>query len=173
MRVQFTAKKMQIGDEFQAYAEQKLHKLDRFFGDEADAKIVLSASKNIVTLELTVRHDNLIFRAEQSAEEKNEALDSCIDRIIRQIRKNKTKVEKRLRTSAFSENFGDTIEDQQDFRVIKKKEFELRPMNVEEAILQMNMLGHQFFMFKNGDSGETNVVYKREDGNYAVLQPRR
>ncbi|MDR1755125.1 MAG: ribosome-associated translation inhibitor RaiA [Eubacterium sp.] len=173
MKVNITAKKMQVNGDFQEYAEKKLKKLDRFFGEEANAKITLSAIRDTITLELTVKHDNLIFRSEQSAVEKNEALDSCVDRIIRQIRKNKTKIEKRLHSSAFSEEFHDEVEEQPDFKVIKHKEFILRPMSVDEAILQMNMLGHRFFMFKNGDSGDTNVVYRRDDGHYSVLQPRK
>ncbi len=170
MNVKITAKKMQLNDSFTEYAEKKLTKLDRFFGKEGDAKITLSAIRDMVTLELTVKHDNLIFRAEQSAQEKTDALDACIERIIRQIRKNKTKVEKRLHTTAFTDNFGEEVEEQADFQVIKKKQFILRPMNVDEAILQMNMVGHSFFMFKNGDTGEINVVYKRDDGNYGLLE---
>lgn len=171
MNVKFTAKKMQIGDAFQDYAQARLRKLDRFFGEEGDAKITLSSQKDMVTLELTVKHDNLIFRAEQTAGEKNDALDACISRIVRQIRKNKTKVEKRLHSSDFSDYQTEEVEEQADFEVIKHKQFVLRPMNIDEAILQMNMLGHSFFMFKNAETGETNVVYRRDDGNYAVLEP--
>ena len=175
MKLQITAKKMTISQAFTDYAEKKLSaKLDRFFGDETDAKITMSTLRNDVTLELTVKYNNMIFRAEQSAADKNDALDACIDKIIRQIRKNKTKIEKRLRDNAFSDAaYDDVIEEQVQFNVIKHKAFELRPMNVEEAILQMNMLGHSFFMFKNGDSGEVNVVYKRDDGNYAVFEPKK
>ena len=155
------------------YAETKLSKLERFFGEDFDAKITASSQRGLITLELTVKHDNLIFRAEQSAQNKNDALDACIDRIIRQIRKNKTKIEKRLQETAFNKDFTDDVEEQADYEVIKRKQFVLRPMNVEEAILQMNMLSHSFFMFKNAETGETNVVYKREDGHYAVMEPTK
>ena len=90
--------------------------------------------------------------------------------MIRQIRKNKTRVEKQMHSS-FKGGFEDTVEEQADFEVVKHKKFNLRPMSEEEAILQMNMLDHTFFMFKNAKSGEINVVYKRDDGNYAVLEP--
>lgn len=173
MKMQIAAKKLTINQTFTDYAEKKISsKLDRFFGEGADAKIVLSALRDNVIVELTVKYDNFIFRAEQSAADKNDALDACIDKIIRQIRKNKTKIEKRLRDTAFTEAYSDEVEEQTQFEVIKHKQFELRPMSVDEAILQMNMLGHTFFMFKNGDTGDTNVVYKRDDGNYAVLEPR-
>lgn len=172
MTVQITAKKMQLSPSFNDYAEERLsNKLDKFFGDEANAKITLSTMKNKIILELTVSYNGVIFRAEQSAEDKNDALDACIDKIIRQIRKNKTRLSKQLRDNTFTDKFEDAPDEQVEYEVIKHKKFDLRPMTVEEAILQMNMLGHTFFMFKNADSGEVNVVYKRADENYAVLEP--
>ncbi len=173
MKLQITAKKMQVPQAFNEYAEKKLTKLDRFFGDEADAKLTMSTFKDEITIELTVKYENMFFRAEQRAADKNDALDACIDKIIRQIRKNKTKVEKRLKSGAFNEQYADEVEEQSGYEVVKHKKFVLRPMSVDEAILQMNMLDHNFFMFKNGDTGEVNVVYKRDDGNYAVLEPTK
>ena len=173
MKLQITAKKMQVPQTFNEYADKKLTKLDRFFGDEADAKLTVSTLKDDIIIELTVKYENLIFRAEQRAKDKNDALDACVDKIIRQIRKNKTKVEKRLKANAFDIQESETVEEQSRYEIIKRKKFTLRPMNEEEAILQMNMLDHNFFMFKNGDTGEINVVYKRDDGNYALLEPSK
>ena len=124
----------------------------------------------MITCEVTVRTAGLIFRSEQKAADKNDAFDACIDRIIRQIRKNKTRVEKQLHSS-FKGSFDDVVEEQADFEVVKHKTFNLRPMSEDEAILQMNMLEHAFFMFRNAKTGEINVVYRRDDGNYAVLEP--
>ena len=172
MNTIITAKKMQISRSFTEYAEKKIDsKLGKFFGSEADAKITISEIKNQIVLELTVKYDNMLFRAEQTALDKNDALDASIDKIIRQIRKNKTRVEKRLKDTAFKEAFADNIDEQYDFEIIKRKKFILRPMVVDEEILQMNMLGHDFFMFRDAETGATNVVYKRADGNYAVLEP--
>ena len=174
MKVQITAKKMQLSQSFTDYAEERLSaKLDKFFGDEASAKIVLSTVKNKIILELTVEFGGVTFRAEQSADDKNDALDACIDKIIRQIRKNKTRLAKQLRDNSFTDKFESAPDEQVDYEVIKHKSFELRPMSVEEAILQMNMLDHNFFMFKNAETGDVNVVYKRADENYAVLEPRK
>ena len=174
MKVQITAKKMQLSPSFSEYAEERLSsKLDKFFGSEANAKIVLNSVKNKIILELTVEWGGIIFRAEQTADDKNDALDACIDKIIRQIRKNKTRLAKQLRDNTFTDNIESAPDEQVDYEVIKHKSFELRPMSVEEAILQMNMLSHEFFMFKNADTGDVNVVYKRSDGNYAVLEPRK
>lgn len=172
MTIQITAKKMQLSQSFTDYAEERISaKLDKFFGDDAKAKLTLSTIKNLIVLELTVTYSGVMFRAEQSAEDKNDALDACIDKIIRQIRKNKTKLAKQLRDTSFADKFEDTPDEQTDYEVIKYKKFVLKPMSVDEAILQMNMLGHGFFMFKNGDTGVVNVVYKRADENYAVLEP--
>lgn len=173
MKITVNAKKMQINQSFTEYAQQRLDaKLDKFFGDEAEAKIMLTEQKNKIVLELTVRYDQMLYRAEQSAVDKTDALDAAIDKIIRQIRKNKTRLEKRLKDSAFKQEFQDVVEES-DINVIRRKSFVLRPMSVEEAILQMNMLGHNFFMYIDAPTGEVNVVYKRADEGYAVLAPEK
>lgn len=163
---------MQIPQSFNDYAENKLNlKLSKFFGDEADARITMHELKGLIVIELTVRYNNMLFRAECSAADKNVALDTAVDKIIRQIRKNKTKISKRLKDTAFKEGYTDIVEEQVNFEVIRHKKFVMRPMTTDEAILQMNMLGHSFFMFTNAETGSINVVYKREDDNYAVLEP--
>lgn len=172
MKVTISARKMQVPQNFPEYAEERLNsKLSKFFGDDAEAKITISEHKNLIILEVTVKYNNMIYRAEKTAEDKNDALDSAVDKIIRQIRKNKTKLEKKLKDTAFKEAYADTVEEQVDYEVIKHKTFKMRPMDVDEAILQMNMLGHSFFMFCNAKTGGTNVVYRRDDGDYAVLEP--
>lgn len=161
---------MQIPQNFTEHAESRIEaRLGKFFGDEADAKIVMSEVKNQIVLELTVKYNSIIFRAERTAVDKNAALDDAIDKIIRQIRKNKTKVEKKLKDSAFKESFAEPVEEVSEYSVIKEKKFKLRPMSVDEAILQMNLLSHEFFMFLNAQNGAVNVVYKRDDGNYGLL----
>ncbi|MBE6889509.1 MAG: ribosome-associated translation inhibitor RaiA [Ruminococcaceae bacterium] len=170
MKVTITAKKLTISQAFTDYAEQKLNaKLDRFFPEEAEAKITLAERRDMIILELTVKYNGIIYRAEQSAKDKNDALDVTVDRIIRQIRKQKTKVEKSLRANAFAGLEPEAEE--KEYEVIRYKTFALKPMTVDEAILQMNLLGHEFFMFKNAESGLVNVVYRREEGNYSVLVP--
>lgn len=172
MKITITARKMQIPQSFNDYAENRLNsRLDKFFGEEADAKITMYEYKGSIVIELTVRYNNMLFRAECSAPDKNVALDAAVDKIIRQIRKNKTKLAKRLKDTAFKEGYTDIVEEQVSFEVIKRKKFVMRPMTTDEAILQMNMLGHSFFMFTNAETGDVNVVYKREDDNYAVLEP--
>lgn len=172
MKTTITAKKMSVPQNFTEYAETKINaKLSKFFDDDADLKIVMSEVKNQIVIELTVRYNSIIFRAERTAIDKNDALDSAIDKIIRQIRKNKTKVEKKLKDTAFKEAFAEPVEEVADYDIIKEKKFQLRPMDVEEAILQMNLLSHAFFMFLNAKTGAINVVYKRADGAYGLLSP--
>ena len=170
MNITVNAKKMQISQAFTDYAQKRLDtKLDKFFGDEADAKLMLTERKGKIELELTVRYNQMLYRAEQTAVDKNDALDAAIDKIIRQIRKNKTRIEKQLKDTAFKEEFEDVVEEA-DISVIRRKKFTLRPMTAEEAILQMNLLGHAFFMYKDATTGRVGVVYKREDEGYAVLE---
>ncbi len=172
MKVTITAKKMQVPQSFPEYADKKLEsKLSKFFGDDADARVTLSEHKENIILELTVKYNQMIYRAETKAEDKNDALDAAVDKIIRQIRKNKTKIAKKLKDTAFKEAYADTVDEQVDYDIIKHKTFVMRPMSTDEAILQMNMLGHSFFMFCNADTGSANVVYRRSDGDYAVLEP--
>ncbi len=172
MKVTITAKKINISQAFTDYAEKKLNaKLDRFFPEEAEARITLAERRDMIILELTVKYNGIIYRAEQTAKDKNDALDVTVDRIIRQIRKQKTKVEKRLRADAFMGLEPDVEPEEDNYEVIRYKYFKLSPMSVDDAILQMNLLGHSFFMFMNSETNRVNVVYIREEGNYAVLVP--
>lgn len=173
MKLNIMAKKIQIGPSFSEYAEKKLaQKLDKFFEDEAEAKITLKEQKGQIDAELTVRAGNMIYRAEQTAVDKNDALDAAIDKIIRKIRRNKTKLGKRIKAGAITPDaFTDTIEEQTEYNLIRRKAFRVQPMNIEEAILQMNMLGHSFFVFQNAENGAINIVYRRDDGDYAMLEP--
>lgn len=170
MKVTIAAKKLNINQSFTDYAEQKLSaKLDRFFPDEAEAKITLEERRDMIVLELTVKYNGIYYRAQEEAKDKNDALDVTVDRIIRQIRKQKTKIEKKLRAGAFT-GLADEPEET-NYEVIRYKKFELRPMSVDEAILQMNLLDHKFFLFRNAETNVLNVVYKRDEGNYSVLVP--
>lgn len=171
MKIKITAKKMQIPQNFTDYAEKSLSKkLDKFFGEEAEAKITMATHKNLIVIELTVTYNNMIYRAEQSAVDKEDALDASVDKIIRQIRKNKTRIEKRLKDTAFKGVVEEPVIES-EHEVIRHKKFIMHPMDLDEAILQMDLLGHTFFMFTNANTGDVNVVYKRADGKYAVLEP--
>ncbi len=170
MKITVIGRKCTPRDSFKEHAEKKLQKIDRFFGDEASAKVTATVEKTSQTVEITVNNDGLIFRAQAKAENMNEALDNCVDLLIRQIRKNKTKLEKRLRSGAFDDYQG--LEDEEpEFELVRTKTIPIKPQSVDEAILQMNMLGHKFYMFRNSANDSVAVVYRREDGGYGLIEP--
>ena len=174
MKINITGRKCTPRDSFKDHAEKKLSKVARFFDDDAEAKVTATVEKSCQIVEVTVASRGMYFRAEESAPNMNEALDDCIDSIIRQIRRNKTRLEKRLRTGNFDSIIAEAepaVEEEEQFEVVRTKAVVLKPESVEEAILQMNLLGHKFYMFRNAETAEINVVYKRNDGGYGVLVP--
>ena len=172
MTVNITAKKIVIGQKFTDKANEKLKKLDRFF-DEATATVKLNSLKDLITVELTLQHKSMVFRAENTDRDRDVALDNCIDTIIRKIRKNKTKLEKRIHCAVPSD-YGvdfDDEDDESEHIIARTKKIAVKPMSVEEAILQMEMLGHTFFMFRDQEIDDICVVYRRNDGKYALIEP--
>lgn len=177
MKITITGRKVNLRDSFKERVNKKLAKFERFFGDDADANVTVTLEKNRQTVEITVRSKGYIYRAEQTCDDMNDALDTAIEHLSGQIRKNKTKLDKRLKTDrpqfAFEpleENQPD-VPEEHDFQIIRSKKFKVSPMNIDDAILEMNMLDHEFFMFRNDFTNEINVVYKRRDGNYGLLEP--
>ncbi len=171
MNTAYVARKVTLSDSFKERAELKLKKLDKFF-DDVKAQVTVSTQKEQASVELTVWANGMIFRAEAQNTDKLDALDEAIENLIRRIRKNKTRLQKKVKASAF-EIPGEPVPEEADYDVIRTKEVALRPMSLDEAILQMNMLGHRFFVFLNGDSGDVNVVYRRNVDGYGVIIPQR
>lgn len=152
---------------------KKLGKLDKFFRDDADCNITLRERKNgRKVLEVTITSVGTLFRAETEEETWQNAIDKASATIERQIRKNKTRLEKRLRDSAFAREIEieEPIEEEGEFD-IRVKSFDFKPMSPEEAILQMNLLGHEFFVFENDETHKVNVVYKRHANKYGLIVP--
>jgi putative sigma-54 modulation protein len=157
------------------YIIKKLGKLDKFFDDDSVANVTLKTEKNREQIEITIESKGTIYRAQHTSSDMGDSLVVAIDALIRQIRKNKTRLEKRLRHGAFdasAENELHLIDSSDNEYVISKiKRFPVKPMDVEEAILQMNLLGHEFYMFRNISDGRINLVYRRNDGDYALIEP--
>lgn len=170
MKINITARNTSIKDSFRARVEKKLSKFNRFFGEDAQAQVTVIHSGDHETVEVTIKASGLFFRAERTADMREDALEAVVDSLFRQIVKNKDKLEKRMKTAVTPE-FVDDVYEADEYRVVKTKHFPLKPMEVEEAILQMNMLDHEFFVFLNAASNEVNVVYKRRDGDYALIEP--
>lgn len=172
MNITIIGRKCTPRESFKAHAEKKLQKVEKFFGPDATAKITATVEKNAKIVEITLQKGGFIFRAQERSDDLEAALDACVDSLIRQIRKNKTKLERRLREVSFDEVFNaPEAEVEEEYDVIRIKSVALKPQTVDEAILQMNMLGHAFYMFFNAETEKINVVYRRRDGGYSVLEP--
>lgn len=171
MNITIIGRKCNPRDDFRSRTEKRLLKVEKLFGEDAVAKVTATVEKNYQSVEVTVNKGGMIFRAEERADNINDALDECVDSLIRQIRKNKTRLEKKLRATAFEDLVDLDIEEESEFDLIREKTVALKPQSVEEAILQMNLLGHQFYMFLNADTGIINVVYGRKDSGYGLIIP--
>lgn len=178
MRITISGKNFAIKESVAARLERKLNKLDRYFGSEIEAQARLSIERgNCNICEITIPIEGGIVRAEEEAEDMFKAIDRCLEKLERQIRKYRTKLEKRIKSKAGAfteapEYFEPDGEDAEDpLRLVRTKTFPVRPMAVEDAIAQMQLLGHTFFVFMNQDTDSVCVVYVRHDGNYGLLQP--
>ncbi len=175
MKFTFTDKKVNIPDKVHTYAEKKVGKLDRYFKADAEAAIVFSVQKDCNQVEVTVRSGGTIYRVSESTSDMFASIDAAVSSIERQIRKNKARLEKRLRTDAFERSVDEISsfapdEPEEEFQILRTKRFPMRPMSVEEAILQMNLVGHTFFAFRDAElDGSFAVVYKRNDGGYGLI----
>jgi len=174
MKFVFTEKKAQVNSDVKAYAEKKISKLDRFFKGEADAFVTFETERGREIVEVTVRSSGTYFRSKAVTGDMYASIDAAVDTIEQQIRKNKTRLEKKLREGAFDrELMAEPVseEPEDEFKVVRTKRFSIKPMTVDEAILQMNLLGHEFFMFRNADDDDGfAVVYRRNDGGYGLIE---
>lgn len=173
MQFTFTERKVNLSDDFRAYAEKKLSKLDKYFRNDTVTYVTVGAERGFSLVEVTVKHDNMYFRSSEKMQDVYAAVDSAVAVIERQIRKNKTRLEKRLRSDAFQmqDSGYEPVEEEKEFNIVRTKRFSIKPMTPEEAILQMNLLGHEFFVFKSmDDKGTFSVVYRRNDGGYGLIE---
>ncbi len=175
MKITIYGKQMTIRDSLREAVERKLEKFDKFFGAETEAFVTCRVRKGVKIIEITINYGGATFRCEEENETFLTALDRAIEGLERQIRKNKTRVEKKLREGAFTEHSvydDDEYVEEDDFE-IRVKTFPFKPMTPEEAILQMNLLGHNFFAFTDADHGDICVVYKRKAGSYGLIVPEK
>lgn len=170
MKMNFTARQMKVYDSVKEMAQKKLSKFDKFFSENAEMDITFSLPSGLEKVEVTIRSQGFVFRAEEASDSFATSVDRTIDALERQIRKNKTKLQKKIRIDISSDADG-YEEDEEENYDIKVKTFSFKPMSVEEAILQMNLLGHDFYVFKDAQTLETSVVYKRKAGGYGLIVP--
>ncbi len=175
MKLQINEKKVSLPESVHAYAEKKVTKLDRYFRDDAEAHVVFSVQKNQNIVELTVHAANTFFRASEKTSDMYASIDAAVATIEGQIRRNKTRLSKRLKQDAFVRSVEATSfapeEAEDSYEIVRTKRFAMKPMTRDEAILQMNLLEHNFFAFKDSEAdGAFAVVYKRNDGGYGVIE---
>ncbi|MBE7014324.1 MAG: ribosome-associated translation inhibitor RaiA [Ruminococcaceae bacterium] len=177
MKIRIIEKKYKATEKMKEKMEKKLSRFNNFFDDSAEAQVVLIKEKEREIVEITIYLKDTIFRVEQTTRDMYESFDECIENLKKQIRKYKTKLEKRFKGKKIEEidwepyDFQDEYSEE-DFNIIKTKTISVKPMFVEEAILQMNLLNHQFYVFKNAESGLTDIVYKRKDGDYGLIETK-
>jgi putative sigma-54 modulation protein len=176
MKFNFIEKKLRLDPEVRNYAEKKVGKLDRFFHNDSEATVTFSVERGRCRVEVTLNNNGMYYRASELTNDMYASIDSACAAIERQIRKNKTRLEKRLRESALSDMSCEYVSDvpeeqeQDEFRIVRTKRFPLKPMTPEEAILQMNLLEHEFFAFLNQDEEDSfAVVYRRKNGGYGLI----
>ena len=176
MKFTFACKKVTLNDSIKAYAEKKISKLDKYFPQEADAVVTFAVEKkNRCVVELTIRAANgTLFRAQEEDPDGDMrgAIDAAVSFLDRRIRKNKTRLAKKLRSEALvSEVPAEfVVAEDTEFDVVRTKRFAVKPMTADEAILQMNLLDHSFYVFRNVDTDEIDVVYRRNNGGYGVIE---
>lgn len=177
MKVTVNARKVFVNQVLSDHIEKKLAKFDKYFPGEASATVKLSRIRENERVEVTIQQGSFLFRSEDENDTFMNALDCCMEAIERQIRKNKTRLTKRMRENIripdYTEEEFTAADGEDETFQIRRKSFVFKPMTPEEAILQMNLLAHTFFVFNNMDTGDICVVYKRKDGNYGMIEPEK
>lgn len=172
MKITIYGKQMTVRETLKAAIEKKLAKFDKFFGADTDAFVTCRVRRGVKIIEITVNYGGATFRSEEESETFITALDRAVEGLERQIRKNKTRLEKTVKRGAFviGEEDDDEYVEEGEFE-IRVKTFQFKPMTAEEAILQMNLLGHSFYAFTDADTAKVCVVYKRKEGSYGMIAP--
>ncbi len=174
MKVIVTGRNLVITEAIRDQVEKKLSKFDKYFKSDVEAHATFSTQKNNHIVEVTIPlKSGSLFRAEGRTEDMYASIDEAIEKIAKQMKKHKTKIEKKFHAheSIKFEAIPETAEKEQDVSIVKTKRFAVKPMHPEEAVLQMELLGHDFFVFLNGETEEVNVVYKRRDGDFGLIEP--
>ena len=172
MRIMISGKNLEVSSYLKEMVEKKMGKLDRFFPSDAVAHVMLFVEKNRHIAEITIPHQGRIIRSEESSGDMYASIDTALDKLERQIRKHKASLKKGLREDAFVKPMSEDRETEEtEARIVRVKHFQFKPMSEEEAILQMELVGHSFYVFENAETGKVNVIYSRKDGNLGLIEP--
>lgn len=178
MRISITGKNIEVSDYLRDLVNKKVSKLDRYFPKDTEAQVTMAVERNRHIVEVTIPYTGGIIRGEEVTGDMYASIDSVLDKLEKQIIRHKTRLEKNLREEAFRYDeplFGGSYDDadEEGPQIVRVKKFPLKPMTEEEAMLQLELLGHSFFVFTNAETGDVNVVYARKDGNYGLIEPDR
>ena len=171
MKIDIYGRKMTVSDSMAAYATRKVEKLGKFFGDEPAVQVTFSTERGMQTAEIAFEVRGMYFRAKERTSDMQASIDGAVASIDRQIQKNKTKLAKRIRHESFAKTV-EAMDDyhEEEFELVREKSVVSKPMTIEDAILQMNLIGHAFFAFRNAERDNAySVVYRRNDGQYGIL----
>lgn len=176
MKLNISCKGFEVTDNIRDRLEKKLSKLDKYFRKDAEADVRISQEKgNRNIVEITIATGGLLLRAEESTGDMYASIDGAVDKLSKQIRRHRTRIEKRFKgtsfePAAFEAEEGEPAEEEAQYSVVRVKKFQVKAMPVEDAIAQMELLDHNFYMFRNEDTDDICVLYRRNDGGYGVLQ---
>ncbi len=174
MKLTVRGKNIEVTDALREHVQKRVGKIDKYFDFDTEAQVALGVVRELHTVEVTATINGLILRAEESTNDMYASIDKVVDKLERQIAKYKTRINRKARqvTGDIGRAAGLPSDEADDeLNVVRTKRFAVKPMPVEEAVLQMNLLGHDFFVFANADTDEVNVVYRRKDGNYGLIEP--
>lgn len=172
MNINVRGKNFQITPALKDHVERRIGKLGRFFDTDQEAQVTLTVEKDRHKVEVTMPLNGYLLRGEEETGDMYASIDLVIDKLEKQVEKYKTRVSRKIRDASIREMspLTEVIEEEEP-QLVRTKRFALKPMPIEEAIMQMNLIGHSFFVFSNADTEEVNVVYKRKDGNYGLIEP--
>lgn len=176
MKFNIHGKKLEVTDSIKDYIENKIGRLDKYFDNPENitATVVIKLTGKNQVVEVTINTHSFVIRGEEANSDLYASIDLVSDKIERQIRKNKTRMHKKINKEKLKD-FNLTYENDQEEKndiIVKRKTIETKPMDEEEAILQMELLGHDFFVFKNANTDEFNIIYKRKEGNYGIIETK-
>lgn len=174
MIVQITGKNFEISDSLKEMVNKKVKKLDRYFEPETEVSVVMSMQRSRHIAEITIPFDGVILRGEEATDDMYLSVEHVVQKLEKQILHHRTRLEKRLRGGAFHSDAPEDglREGANSLQVVRTKRFAIKPLDIDEATLQMQLLGHDFFVFMNADSGEVNVLYRRKDGQIGLIEPQ-
>ena len=171
MEIIIRGNKVEITDSMKEYVKEKLTKLDKYYTDDLKATVLVKIRNYTQKVEVTIPLKTLILRAEEESSDFYSAVDLVVNKLERQIRKNKTKLKKKEKSGIKEFNMEEILDiPDEEEKEVKRKKIDIKPMNLEEAILQMELLGHNFYMYKDSDLNSVSLVYKRKNGGYGVIE---